>query len=147
MTEKVGDILYQVYWTFGFGPGDEDWEEGEDVYKASFELETYRIRSVRRRPRGRAPRARLPSKLPKQVTAFQLDNPLTVNAKDQWQLHPDLWLRRQWREGERPRTVRLTKSAAYRAALADMRVHPSFNPKLHQPLLNRIKGVLKRLKI
>ena len=149
MTEKPGDVFYHVDWYLGFNPGDKYWDDDcddeTDVERATSELETYRVRSMRRPPRRHA----LwwdPSIVLKQVTAFRLLNLLTVNARGEWVPKPDVLFRRQWRVGERPKNMARTKSAAYRAAIAAIRASGQYRPdsKEHRSLLGRLKGQMAR---
>lgn len=133
MTEQKGDIFYKIEWFFG-SELDETCSP-EDREPASFELERYKVRSVRKQDK------RLPRRT---VTAYQMIELLTVDRKGEFLKQPYALCKVQWSEGRRPDQYRPTKKGAYAAAMADIRKHPDFDAKKHAALLARIKGQLTR---
>lgn len=145
--EQVGDVFYKVEWHLGFGPGYYGWGEDCDeseIEPPTFEMETYRVRSVRKRARKMNSFMHLgPSTRPQKVTAFAL-NCCTVDNKGNWLPRPDRLFVAQWTKAERPSIYARSKAGAYRQALAEIRSCYDFDPVKHKAFIGRIKAQQSR---
>lgn len=128
---KVGDILYIVSWSIGYGPSNDDWDEGEAEYRepSSIKLETWRVHTVRRPPRKRNPILGLWGTRKKHVFIRRFDHGYGVRMKTkigrvvgfEFDKTRDRYNTKKFPLGERPDRYRPTKRGAFKAAAASIR--------------------------
>lgn len=156
---KVGDILYKVDWDIGFDPSHPLWDETDSVeehqYSACVEVQTWRVQTVRRKPRNKTSYG-LYGEKPVSVFIRRFDHGEGVRMKTrggkvvgfEFDKTTGIWNHDDFVLGKRPDEYRPTKKGAFQVAIASVRKdwHYKDAKGAHEKMRKRLVNRANKLK-